>query len=163
MSSSLGLRLNKDKCVIKKQEVKYFGHLVCENGIEPSPEKIEAITKMTSPKNVSELRTIMGMLNYHPKLIHNLENTIKPMSNLLKSDTAWFWGTPQVQAFQEAKQKLASAPSLTCSRSDHHTVVSADASNFALGATLLQEIESNLVPIAYASRPLSKSELTTHR
>jgi transposase InsO family protein len=154
----LGVKLNKDKCFLKKKEVKYFGHQISEHGIKPSADKIEAITKMPPPKNLGELRTIMGMLNYHAKFINNLADTIKPMSDLLKSDAAWLWGPAQEKAFKEAKAKLSKAPSLSFYRSDRHTVVSADASSFALGATLMQEIEGQLTPIAYASRTLSSAE-----
>ena len=60
----IGLCLNKEKCKFRKSEVSYFGHLVGSYGVKPHPEKVKDIAELDSPSNVSELRTVLGMLNY---------------------------------------------------------------------------------------------------
>jgi len=40
------------------------------------------------------------MANYLYRFIPDLSTVLKPLTDLLKSDTAWIWNTNQEQAFQ---------------------------------------------------------------
>lgn len=57
-----GLKLNRDKCEFRKSE--YFGHVISSEGIRPSNNRIEVIRKLKPPSTVSELRRLVGMINY---------------------------------------------------------------------------------------------------
>ena len=37
-----GLKLNKEKCEIKKNCLTYFGHVLRTDGLSPDPEKVKA-------------------------------------------------------------------------------------------------------------------------
>jgi len=102
-----GLKLNKGKCKFRKSELPYFGHIVGEDGIRPNPERITAITNLAAPKNVEELRRCLGMINYLGRFLPSLSDTIKPLTELLREDTAWTWDEPQESAFQLVKQKVS--------------------------------------------------------
>ena len=39
------LKLNMGKCNFFKTHVQYLGHLICGDGVEPLPEKLESIKK----------------------------------------------------------------------------------------------------------------------
>ena len=56
-----GLKLNPKKCVCRKTELTYFGHLIWGDGIKPDPERVEVLLKLSRPNNVSELITVLGM------------------------------------------------------------------------------------------------------
>ena len=49
-----GLKLNKDKCEIKKNKLTYFGHVLSAKGVSPDPEKVKAITDLEAPTNVTQ-------------------------------------------------------------------------------------------------------------
>ncbi|XP_035914961.1 uncharacterized protein K02A2.6-like [Anopheles stephensi] len=51
-----GFRIRPEKCNFMQQQIRYLGHILDRNGFRPDPAKIEAITKMPSPKQPSELR-----------------------------------------------------------------------------------------------------------
>ena len=51
--NDLGLKLNPRKCVFRKTELTYFGHLIGGDGIKPDPERVEALLELSRPNNVS--------------------------------------------------------------------------------------------------------------
>ncbi len=50
----VGIKLNLSKCHIGQQEVKFLGHIVSKEGINPDPENVEAVSKMKPPTNIKE-------------------------------------------------------------------------------------------------------------
>jgi hypothetical protein len=154
-----GLKLNEAKCQIKKKQLTYFGHIVGTDGVLPNPEKIKAIMQLKPPSNVSELRTMVGMLNYLGRFTPGLSTTVKPMTDLLKDNVAWQWGQPQQKALDDVKKQMSQLPALAYYRVDRDTIVSADASSFGLGGVLLQrDNEGQLLPVAFCSRTLTEAE-----
>ena len=69
--SEHGLRL-KQKCAFMVNEVVYLGQKINSQGIQPIQEKVRAIADAPSPKNVSEVRSYLGMINYYQKYLPNL-------------------------------------------------------------------------------------------
>ena len=46
-------------------EVVYLGHKIDEQGLHPLAEKVEAVQAALTPKNVSELKSYLGLLSYY--------------------------------------------------------------------------------------------------
>ena len=49
------LKLKASKCNFFKKHIQYLGHLVSGEGIEPLPEKLEAVRKMPPPTTLKRL------------------------------------------------------------------------------------------------------------
>src|SRR6201999_571846 len=64
-----GFRVRLDKCSFGLREIKYLGFSVDENGRKPLAEKVKAIQDMETPKNVSQLRSFLGMVAYYGPFI----------------------------------------------------------------------------------------------
>lgn len=56
------LRLNPQKCVFGVSSGKLLGFIVSKRGIEADPIKIRAIINMPPPRNIKELRSLLGQL-----------------------------------------------------------------------------------------------------
>ncbi|MCG8045737.1 MAG: reverse transcriptase domain-containing protein, partial [Candidatus Thiodiazotropha endolucinida] len=107
-----GLKLNREKCEFRKSRLEYFGHIISDAGLSPNPVKVQSVRNLKAPENVTELQRVLGMINYLGRYIPDLSTIIKPMTDLLKSKTAWFWGPDQESAFMKVKDMLTCAPVL---------------------------------------------------
>ena len=154
-----GVKLNQEKCELRKDEVKFLGHIISKDGIRPDPEKISAILGMSSPSSVQELRRFLGMVNFIGRHLPGLSTILSPLTQLLEKETAWTWGHPQQEAYKKVKKIVTTAPTLAMYNPELETIVQSDASSYGLGAVLLQiQKTGSVLPVAYASRTLTKSE-----
>ena len=85
-----------------------LGHSIDANGVHATEEKIKAIVEAPVLKNLAELRSFLGLLNYYGRFIPNLSTLLYPLNELLRKETAWKWSSSQDDAFQMAKQKITS-------------------------------------------------------
>jgi hypothetical protein len=53
------------KCYFYQEQIHCLGHIISKQGIEVYPEKIEAIRGWPSPRNVSKIRSFMGLFGYY--------------------------------------------------------------------------------------------------
>ena len=60
------------KCDFYKDMIHYLGHIISEEGIYVDPEKIEAIMNWPTPRNVTEVRSFMGLSGYYMRFIEGL-------------------------------------------------------------------------------------------
>ena len=154
-----GFRLKKDKCRFLTSSVEYLGHIVSSSGIQATPDKVDAIVQAPAPKNLTELRSFLGLVNYYGKFVPNLSTILHPLNNLLKSDVLWKWSKECSSAFALAKEKLSSAPVLTHYDPSLPLSLAADASAYGVGAVISHLLPNGTErPIAFASRSLSSSE-----
>ena len=58
-----GLKLNPKKCSFAKSSCVFLGHHISSEGIKPPPNRIKALEKYPSPKNVKQLRRVLGLFN----------------------------------------------------------------------------------------------------
>ncbi|VDI75773.1 Hypothetical predicted protein [Mytilus galloprovincialis] len=94
-----GMRLNKDKCVFLAHEVVYLGHRIDQYGIYPVESKVKAITEAPEPKNVTELKSYLGMLNYYNRFLPDLSSKLAPLHELLKKEKTMGMGKITTRGF----------------------------------------------------------------
>ncbi|KAL0202697.1 hypothetical protein M9458_000715, partial [Cirrhinus mrigala] len=155
-----GLRLKRGKCVFLADEVEYLGHRVDAQGLHPTGTKVKAIEEAPEPRNVTELKAYLGLLNYSNKFLPNLAMLLAPLHLLLRKDVQWMWKKPQKEAFKESKALLKSARVLVHYSSDSELILACDASPYGVGAVLSQRRkgESTEKPLGFMSRTLTTAE-----
>ena len=117
-----GVRLRKEKCQFLQESVEYLGHRIDETRVHTSPQKVKAVVNAPSPRNLQELRSFLGLLNYYARFLPNLASTLHPLHVLLHADEPWHWSDSCKRAFQAAKQKLVEAPVLAHYNPDYPIV-----------------------------------------
>ena len=135
-------------------EVGFLGHIVSGDGIRVDPSKISAIVDWKPPKNVTEVRSFLGLAGYYRRFVNGFSIIAAPMTRLLRKDVKFEWTEECQQSFEELKKLLTEAPVLIRPESGKEFVVYSDASLNGLGCVLMQEGKV----VAYASRQLKPHE-----
>ena len=155
----VGMRLKESKCQFLLPSVEYLGYRISGNGIQPTEEKLRAIRDAPIPRDLSQLKSFLGLLNYYGKFLPHLSSTLAPLYKLLSKGQVWCWGREQEEAFCIAKSQLTSETLLVHFDPTLQLALSCDASPYGLGAVLSHVCEDGSdKPIAYASRSLAPAE-----
>ena len=142
------------KCQFWLDKVAFLGHVISVEGVSVDPKKIEAVVNWKPPKNVSEVRSFLGLAGYYRKFVERFSKIATLLTNLLKKDQKFEWSDTCQHSFEELRQRLTTAPVLAIPLGKDGYVVYSDASRQGLGCVLMQ----NGRVIAYASRQLKKHE-----
>ncbi|XP_065076498.1 uncharacterized protein K02A2.6-like [Ochlerotatus camptorhynchus] len=154
-----GFTIRSEKCTFAQPQIKYLGYLLDRNGLRPDPVKIQAITDMAPPTDVSGVRSFLGAVNYYGKFVHRMRTLRFPLDELLKAGTEFRWTTQCQQAFMRFKEILASDLLLTHYNPNLDIVVSADASSVGVGATISHKFpDGTMKVVQHASRALTPAE-----
>ena len=118
------------------------------------PKKIEAVVNWKPPKNVSEVRSFLGLAGYYKKFVEGFSKIAAPLTKLTRKDVKYDWVDACQQSFEELKGRLTSTPVLALYNERYGFVVYSDNSRQDLGCVLMQN--DRVIP--YASRQLKKHE-----
>ncbi|XP_064402603.1 uncharacterized protein K02A2.6-like [Halichondria panicea] len=154
-----GARLKREKCRFMLSMVEYLGHRISADGLQPTDAKIKALKQAPIPRNVTQLKAFLGLLNYYGKFVPNLSTLLAPLHKLLRKATAWIWGPDQQKAFDQAKQTLTSDRVLAHYDPSLPLILACDASPYGVGAVLSHRFpDGTEKPVAFISRSLGPAE-----
>jgi hypothetical protein len=74
------------KCSFYKGQIHYLGHIISKDGIVVDPKKIEAIREWSVPKNVSEVKSFMGLYGYYKRFIAGFLRIAHPITSLQRKE-----------------------------------------------------------------------------
>jgi len=155
-----GLQLKPSKCKFGLSELELLGFMVSGQGIRPLPEKVKAIRNLDHPKDVREVRSFLGMVNYYRQAIPGFATLALPLTQLTQARQPFIWGEEQQRSFDRLKEALTTEPILAHPDPTRPYVLYTDASQHTVGAILVQKDQSGMERvIAYLSHKLSGSQL----
>src|SRR4051794_26488641 len=64
------------KCEFWLSEVGFLGHVVSKEGIAVDPSKLTAVTEWEPPKNVGEVRSVLGLAGYYRRFMENFSKRL---------------------------------------------------------------------------------------
>ena len=153
-----GLTLNPNKCQFRLPKLTFFGHDLSKSGVTPSEEKVAAVQNAKPPKNVAEVRSFLGLVQYCAKFLPNFAQEAEPIRQLTRKDEPFVWKEVQQQSFEKLKYLLTRAETLAYFKNDCKTRIVTDAGPTGIGAVLTQFQDGVWRVISYASRNLTDVE-----
>jgi hypothetical protein len=128
-------------------------------------KKINAVSTWPTPLNVQDVRKFIGLCQYYKSFVPNFSTIAAPITDLTKGSghkkRAINWSPECQAAFATLKNLLTTAPILLTPNMAQPFRIECDASDFGIGAVLLQQdpqANNEWKPVAYESRKLSMQE-----
>lgn len=158
--SKNNLTLNMEKSEFNKKSIDFLGLTLDGTGILPMQAKLSAIKSFKRPKDISELRSFLGMITFISPFIKNFSEKTKELRDLLPVKK-FNWNENHQKAFEKLKtvvNEYLIKRGYFNSKDD--VILYTDASPWGLGAILVQTNKnsgSNRI-IACTSKSLTKTE-----
>jgi len=152
------LKLHVKKCCLFQRKVSFLGHVISESGIEVQRDKVAAVRDWPTPRNLSELRSFLGLCFYYRRFIAGFADIAAPLHALQRKNVWFTWTCEKEAAFDQLKERLTSAPVLGMPTNEGTFYLDTDASDVGISSILSEKQGNSEVVIAYASRTLSKAE-----
>ena len=80
--------------------------MVSENGVSTDPSKVSKILDRPIPRNVSELRSFLGLSSYYRRFIKDFAKMAVPLHRLTEKNKPFVWSESCLEAFNELKREL---------------------------------------------------------
>ena len=156
-----GMTIRPSKCIFGTDSIDFLGHQLQQGLIGLHEDNVAKIRKAPRPSTKKQVRSFMGLAGYYRDFIPNFAAVAAPLSDLTRKGqpSKVEWGDAQEKAYQTIKILLTSDPILRLPDPEKPFVLRTDASDYGIGAVLMQEHEGKLFPICYASKKLSDTEL----
>ena len=140
---------------IFKTQLHYLGHKISAEGLEPLPEKLDAIKKLAPAKNVDKACQIVGLLGYYHLFTPAFADITIPITNLLKRNVPFNWLQKCQATLDYFKEIICSKPILQFPDANKDYILYTDASKNAYSGVVcqLQENKNDIRPIAYFQEP----------
>ena len=167
-----GLKLAPKKCQFFREEIKFLGHKLSEQGLQPTESYKAAVQRVPCPKTKSEARSFLGLVGYYRDSIPDFASLAKPWTSVSgklqgpegkEAERTPLKVTPEMEAsFQELKRRLCEAPVLGFAyfsgpKAGRFTL-DTDFRKEQIAGILSQEQEGKEVVIAYGSHALNKAQ-----
>ena len=106
------------------------------------------------------MRGFLSLCSFYRKFVHKFADKVQLMTELARHDSVEKWTEAHTQEFEGIKKALCDAPILKAPDFSKAFVIHTDASNYALGGTLLQLGEDGTTEhvVAYYSRKFQSAE-----
>ncbi|GBB94938.1 hypothetical protein RclHR1_24450004 [Rhizophagus clarus] len=124
------------KCKFGGRNIEFLGHKVEKDGLKANEKKIEAIKNISIPRNITEVRSFLGLCSYYRRFIKNFARIARPLTDLTSKKIDFKWTEKQQEAFESLKKKLMEKPILKHPDFEKEFILITDASGEGLGFIL---------------------------
>ena len=162
-----GVKIKGSNCQLFKREISYLGRTISADGYAIDPKNVEAVLGKIKkkPSNITELRSLLGLLGYFRRSIPNFSQIAKSLYSLIKgtdqtsrSKQPINWTEKHQVSLNQLLTHITSPPILAFPDFTKPFILHTDASGSGLGCALYQLQEDKLRVLGYGSRTLIGAE-----
>jgi len=118
-------------------------------------QKVAAVEQWLVPKNIKSLRRFLGLRGYYRMFIYNYGQMGRPLTHLLRKGS-FEWRNKSIEAMQQLKATLTTAPVLSLPDFSKPLYIECDALGKGIGVVLSQNKKS----ITFFSKALAETSLS---
>ncbi|CEP08754.1 hypothetical protein, partial, partial [Parasitella parasitica] len=125
--------------------VEYLGHVIGSQGSRPGDRNVEKIKNFPACKDVSELKSFLGLTGFFRKFTPNYAMIAADLIKLTRKGARFVWGEDQQIAFDKLKAIQCSKPVLAFPDREKFQILTVDGSMSGLGCVLTQVDPSDVI------------------
>ena len=154
-----GLILKGSKTKLAQREIKFLGHYLDKDVVRTDPDKVKAISDFPIPRNVHDVRSFKGLINFYYRFCPELGIISKPLNELTGRNAKFIWTNEHQTAFDKLKKLMVGNTVLAHYNPESRIQIFSDASDCGVGGVINIETSPDVwQPVAYCSRNLSDHE-----
>ena len=139
LCASNNIKLNLSKSDFAKNCIKFMGYEVNTMGVKMLSEKVKLIQQLLPPKDLKQLRRLLGVYKYYARICPNFAMAIQPMLKLLKKNVKWKWDHSCQSSFENLKKMFINSYVIAHPDFSKTIYLQTDSSKGGIGAILFQE------------------------
>jgi hypothetical protein len=121
------------------------------------PVKVAGIAEWPTPTCKQDVQSFLGFCNFYRHFIHHFADIARPL-HVLTGNVPFEWKEECQASFDKLKTLLTSEPILTIPNNYDKFQLETDASQYAMGAVLMQNQENKWKPIGYISKAFDTTQ-----
>ena len=111
--------------------------MVSAEGAKVAVDKVDTVLSWPMPTCVWKVQGFLGLVNFYRRFVMGFAAIAKPLTDLMRKDKDFTWGTEEEATFKKLKEALTSAAVPQVFDKDKAHKVWVGTSDYAVGATLV--------------------------
>ena len=153
-----GLKAAPDKTFFFLKKVKFLGHVISPDGIQPVAKRVKDLKYLKSPESKRDVMKVLGCFGFCSCYVKNLHVDSKPIYNLTKDSTPFHWTHEHEKLFQSIKNRISEDTVLAVPSTDYPIHFHVDSSNVGTGCILTPQFPEGNRILSFNSRIFYKAE-----
>ena len=161
-----GLKAAPDKTHFFLGKVKFLGHVISEQGIQPVAKRIKILQNLNSPESKRDVMKVLGCLGFYSCYIKNFHVNSQPFYELITDTTPFKWTDRHEELFKEIKTRISEVTILAVPSTEYPFHKHVDSSNVGTGCILVEQFPEGKRIVSFNSRVFDNAEQkksTLHR